>query len=60
MRYLSLRTVFLFIVTYYHVYALPEQVHIALAGKDGMRIAWFTSENTEYSICRYGTDVTYG
>ena len=33
----------------------PEQVHIALAGKDGMRISWFTMEESADPYCLYGT-----
>jgi len=42
------------------VYALagkaPEQVHISMAGKNGMRINWFTAEETSSSICKYGIE----
>jgi hypothetical protein len=32
----------------------PEQVHIALAGEDGMRITWFTAEDSVNPYCLYG------
>ena len=32
----------------------PEQIHIAMAGKDGMRISWYTEETTKSSVVKYG------
>lgn len=34
---------------------VPNQVHIALAGPDGMTISWQTTDQTPTSIVRYGT-----
>jgi hypothetical protein len=32
----------------------PEQIHIAMAGSNGMRVAWFTNQTTSSSIVKYG------
>lgn len=35
--------------------ARPEQIHIALAGDDGIRISWFTAEDSINPYCLHGT-----
>lgn len=37
------------------VFSVPEQLHIALAGEEGMRITWFTAEDSSHPHCIYGT-----
>jgi len=32
----------------------PQQIHIAMAGDSGMRVAWFTNQTTQDSIVNYG------
>ena len=34
---------------------IPEQMHIALAGTNCVRVMWFTPEETA-SVCRYGKE----
>jgi hypothetical protein len=36
----------------------PEQFHIAMAGKTGMRINWFTNQTTVSSVCNFGVSST--
>jgi hypothetical protein len=33
----------------------PEQIHIALAGDNGMRVTWYTAEESADPKCVYGT-----
>lgn len=35
----------------------PEQIHIAMAGKTGMRVMWFTNQTTS-SLVKYGLSST--
>jgi hypothetical protein len=33
---------------------VPSQLHVAIAGSDGLRVAWFTNA-TAPSVCSWGT-----
>jgi hypothetical protein len=35
-----------------------EQIHISMAGSNGMRVAWFTNESTLNSVVQYGVSDT--
>lgn len=36
----------------------PEQIHIALAGASGLRVTWFTSQESSDPGCVYGSSPT--